>query len=183
MDVGVYLLLGIALVGGLFYVLTQITARQRRLNAEITRLEQLAAEVSMNAEAILERVDERIDRLNQLAAQVEVQAVSRLLSSEDSLPAPEAVATEPVALPAATPKRKRSQKNRPAAEQPEAGQLVSPQPAAEEPGPAQRYQEVRMAVWAMADEGKDAIAIAQALSLPRGEVELLINLRSRKVNA
>jgi hypothetical protein len=38
----VYLLLGVAFMGGLFWALTQITARQRKLNAELARLERLA---------------------------------------------------------------------------------------------------------------------------------------------
>lgn len=143
----VYLLLGLALMGGLFYALTQITARQRRLNAELTRLERLAAEVSMNAEAIFEQVDERMGRLDDLVksaqGRVDVSAVAPQVQKETPAQAP-----------------------------------TLPPPTS-----MQKYQEVRAAVWTLADRGDDPITIAQALGIPRGEVQLMLNIRGRKVTA
>ncbi len=164
----IYLLLGVGLMGGLFYALTQITARQRRLTAELTRLERLAAEVSMNAEAVLERVDERMEQLTAMLAQVSsaVEA-AQAAAAQPPAPAPApAVAAEPK-------KRKRAPKV----------EAQPPAPEANEPTSIQRYQQVRSAVWAMADEGKELGEIAQALSIPRGEAELMLNLRGRKVRA
>lgn len=89
----IYLIGGLMLCGGLFWVLTQITARQRRLNSELTRLERLAAEVAMTAEAVLERVDERVLRLEEMAAKLEREMAVA--------PAP-AAAPAPVASPALT---------------------------------------------------------------------------------
>ena len=48
-----YLLLGLAAIGALAFAFYQVTARQRRLMAELTRLERLTAEVVMSAEAVL----------------------------------------------------------------------------------------------------------------------------------
>lgn len=177
-----YLVLGLGLVAGLYYALTQITARQRRLNAELTRLERLAAEVAMNAEAILEQVDERIDRLNQIAAAVEATAAAARAAVEAAAQAP-LTATAPVApgaqaapeapaAPAAvesrpTPKKRRTPKE----------PATSPEPL------TAKYQELRSAVFALADEGKEVGEIAQKLGVPRGEVQLILNLRGRKVTA
>lgn len=151
----VYLFLGLALMAGLFYALTQITARQRRLNAELTRLERLAAEVAMNAEAILERVDERLDRLNaRVAAAKSIEPPTGRLVPES-----------PAAAPA------------PAVEQVQ--ETAAPSP----PTSIQRYQEARNSVWTLADRGLDPSGIARVVGIPRGEVQLLLNLRGRRVTA
>jgi hypothetical protein len=165
-------------MGGLFWALTQITARQRKLNAELARLERLAAEVALNAEAILDRVDERADRLNELMARAEARVAEAVAVQ------PPAPVEAPVEAPAgeAPPKKKRTRKApAPAAES------VEPKPEPEavtnSPTPIAKYQELRGAVWAMADQGKSPSDIAQALNVPRGEVQLLLNLRAKKVTA
>ncbi|HYF93940.1 MAG TPA: hypothetical protein VD969_17130 [Symbiobacteriaceae bacterium] len=163
----VYLLLGVAFMGGLFYALMQITARQRRLNAEMTRLERLAAEVSLNAEAILDRVDERVDRLNDLLARAEA-AVAAVPE-----PAAPEVAPTPVAEEEA-PKKKRTRKPKEAA----GSEAATPAPTSIE-----KYQKLRDAVRTLSDQGKDPSDIAQELGIPRGEVLLLLNLRAKKVTA
>lgn len=178
----IYLLLGLGLVAGLYYALTQITARQRRLNAELTRLERLAAEVAMNAEAILERVDERIERLEALAAEVEAKVnAARAAVEPQPLPAPEEAPVVPAAQPAAeeAPSKPKRQRSKTAG----AAQPEPPAPASAEPKAQPNYQERRAAVFAMADEGKEIGEIAQALGIPRGEVQLMLNLRGRKVTA
>lgn len=157
----IYLVLGLAVVAGLYYILTQITARQRRVNAELTRLERLSAEVAMNAEAVLERVDERIDRLNALVVEVEVR-----MAKAPPAPMPEA---EPVVEPEREPER-------------EPEPVAAPEEAAATPA-RRDYQEARTSVWALADQGKGAGEIATLLDMPRGEVMLLLNLRGRKVTA
>jgi len=153
----IYLMLGLAFMGGLFWALMQITARQRRLTAELTRLERLAAEVSLNAEAILDRVDERADRLNELLERAEA-AVARVPAEAPPAPvapAPSVVIPEPVVA-----------------------QDVPPAPTSIE-----KYQKLRDAARALADRGKSPSEIAHELEIPRGEVLLLLNLRSKKVTA
>ncbi|HWI63612.1 MAG TPA: hypothetical protein VNT75_17395 [Symbiobacteriaceae bacterium] len=160
----VYLVLGLAFMGGLFYALMQITARQRRLTAELTRLERLAAEVSMNAEAILDRVDERTHRLHELMERAEAR-VAAAVAAPVPVAAPAPVATPaPVVTPAAV------------AAPPEPEELP-------EPTSMQKYQGMRTAVWHLADKGKNPSDIAQELGIPRGEVLLLLNLRTKKVTA
>jgi hypothetical protein len=174
----VYLLLGVAFMGGLFWALTQITARQRKLNAELARLERLAAEVALNAEAILDRVDDRADRLNELMTRAEARVAEAVAVQTPPPPVVEAPAP---AAEAAPPKKKRTRK----AAAPAPAAEVSPEPEAgtNPPTPIAKYQELRGAVWTMADQGKSPTDIAQALNVPRGEVQLLLNLRAKKVTA
>src|SRR5690606_13604207 len=73
-----YVLLALAVVGALAYAVHQVTVRQRRILAEITRLERLTAEVTMSAEALLDEIDERMARLRDLAAQLEKRAAAEL---------------------------------------------------------------------------------------------------------
>lgn len=201
----VYCLLGLAGVGGLCWISLRIAARQQKLTAELTRLERLAAEVTLHAEAILERVDDRTDRLHKLLAAVEsraealaepaAQAAAPAVTETAPVPAmasPEAAAESP-----APKKRGRRKKETqaaptdPPAPEP-ATPLVTAEPAApsvtSEPPPSgatsiQRYQALRNDVWKLADNGLDAGAIAQELNVPRGEIQLLLNLRSRKFTA
>lgn len=202
----IYLLLGLGVVAGLYYALTQLMARQRQLNAELTRLERLAAEVAMNAEAILEHVDERIDRLAEISAEVEAKAEATLSLIEAAVHAEKAHRTQAAPKPneagqsgfrdePAPANWQGKQAQRPAAQTPslelteEGAPDVPPAPTEEAAGPdlssapLQRYQETRSAVFALADQGKTAVEIAQALGVPRGEVQLLLNLRNRKVTA
>lgn len=171
----VYLLLGLGVVGALYYAVTQITVRQRKLDADMTRLERLAAEVAMNAEAILERVDERIEQLERLSAELEARAAQMQ-------------ASPPVPLAEAAPAKPR--RSRPRQSAARAAQDAAPVPAAESPAspgkpsqPKPNYAEIRARVYAMADAGHDALDIAQALGIPRGEVQLILNLRGAKMNA
>ena len=147
---GAYLVLGLIALGGLLYLLSQITLRQRSLHAELTRLERLAAEVVMGAEAVLDRVDERAQRLQHLLAAVEARA-----KAEGVAPAP-----APDPAPDSAPERQA-------------------QPASA-PTSLQRYQQIRAAVWALAEQGKGQAEIARALALPTGEIQLMLNLRGRK---
>jgi len=88
----------------------------------------------------------------------------------------------PEAPPAGEAKPGRARKGRArtgkarAADRPAAGDGDAEGPAAAE----DRYADLRQAVWRLADEGKDAVAIAEALGVPRGEVLLMLNLRGRK---
>jgi hypothetical protein len=184
MQAALYLLIGLAVMGGLFWLLMQITARQRRLDAELTRLERLAAEVAMNAEALLEQVDERMDQLHDLLAVVEAKAAPR-----EAVPR-EAAPREATPAPGKRGRRRKQKEAKPAPPEPSAAAQAAgateaaPEPAPDRPGaPGQKYQELRPAVWALADQGKDPGAIAQELGIPRGEVILMLNLRSRKVTA
>jgi hypothetical protein len=170
-----YLLLGLALMGGLLWALTQITARQRRLDAELTRLEQLSAEVTMNAEAVLERVDERIEQLTQLLAQLEARAQVAAAEQQEPGPAPPA----PEGEQAPPPRKRRGRSAKARSVEVEVG--AAPESGHPAPTPAQRYQELRARVSALADQGKSPAQIAQELGIPRGEVELMLNLRVKQV--
>ena len=63
METFLYLVLALAAVGALAYAVYQVTVRQQRMLAEITRLERLTAEVTMSAEALLDEIDQRMARL------------------------------------------------------------------------------------------------------------------------
>ncbi|MFZ5814015.1 MAG: hypothetical protein ACOY93_01755 [Bacillota bacterium] len=183
MHAAVYLLLGLAIIGALVYALMQVNARQQRLHAELTRLERLAAEVTMNAEAVLDQVDQRIERLAQLAASMEARVES---APSEPPPAP--------APPKQTGRRKGGSKPegrkgpQAATAVPEVAAAVQPEPAAapvapaEQPAKPPRYSDLRQAVFALADQGKSPLEIAEALSVPRGEIQLILNLRGRKVS-
>lgn len=168
----IYLLLGLGVVGALYYAVMQITVRQRRLDAEMTRLERLAAEVAMSAEAILERVDERIDYLEKLSAALEARAAQ----------------IQPPPAEGERPRPKRTRSRQAGARAAQAAETSGPagQPAAEPESPEEagrNYAEIRTRVYAMADAGHDELEIARALGIPRGEVQLILNLRSAKMNA
>jgi len=192
----IYLFLGLATIGAMCWVLMQLTARQRRLNAELTRLERLSAEVSMNAEAILDRVDERMDRLTQMVDQVEgrvAQAAVAMPQTEPVVaphPAVEPVMPEPSKPVAAEvqpappePKKRGRPRKNPPPEAPAQHAAVAHKPDVPPPASMPRYQEVRSAVWSHSDKGLTATEIAQQVGIPRGEVLLLLNLRSQKVTA
>lgn len=189
MEVIIYLLLGLATLGGLFWLLTQITARQRRVNAELTRLERLAAEVAMNAEAVLEQVEDRIEHLQKLANEVEAKivleaTVSPTAVSVDGGPiqpaelAPvqaaarlQAVPT-PIAAQVSVPDRAPAPRKR--------GRPRKVQPPVEALGSQGRYQALRAQVVSLAGQEMDAAAIGRQLGMPRGEVQLILNLLTKK---
>lgn len=206
MDAVIYLLLGLAVIGAMAYALWQVNARQQRLNAELTRLERLTAEVAMSAEAVLEQVDQRIDRLTKLAADVEarierlsVQQVATDQKAEpgvDPTPKKEPVRSRvraggkpggPVPR-AADQNAERKTVSQPAsASVPEHTLEPTPLPIetaepATSKSPADRYSHLRQGVYQLADQGKSLPEIAEALSIPRGEVQLMLNLRNRKVS-
>lgn len=181
MEMGLYLLLGLAVIGALFYVLMQITARQNRLNAEMARLERLSAEVFMHAEAVLDQVDERVAELRRLATEPEPAPrldvkVADAVRPADLIPVAKAAEPEPEPEP-----------------KPEPMPYVQPEPvppvhpmvqapvadAAEVGGTAS----VRERVVRLADSGLDAAAIAHEVGLPRGEVQLILQLHRRKLMA
>lgn len=178
MEVVIYLLLGLAAMGGLFWLLTQITDRQRRVNAELTRLERLAAEVSMNAEAVMEHVDERIEQLQRLAGEVEakmalVAAQSAMGQATPLEPTPlqvgPTVEVSPVPIVSQAPApRKR-------------GRPRKVQPPVEAPTSLGRYQALRAQVVSLAGQQMDAAAISKQLGMPRGEVQLILNLLTKKL--
>lgn len=204
MDVLLYLLIGLGVMGGLYWTLNQITRRQRKVDQDLRRLEELTAEVTLNAGAVLEQADDRIALLQELLQAVELKAAEEpaptVAESEKKAPAPAPASADrpkdssveaatpvdvaPAAL--ATPLSSVS----PAEPGPAA--TPGPAPAASEPVPAepaapisslQRYQALRSAVWALADQGLDPVAIAKKLGVPRGEVQLMLSLRSRRVTA
>lgn len=219
METFLYLVLALAVIGALAYALYQVTVRQQRMLAEITRLERLTAEVTISAEALLDEIDQRMARLNQLAAQLEIRMIAEAQAQAEEAAGGE-TQTEPGAAPA-PPKPKRARRARtgfrsqaPATEtspnqssadqSPEsverntapvqpaelAGRSEAIEPASVEPPqppqaelpetPADRYGDLRQAVWRLADDGRDAVEIAETLGVPRGEVLLLLNLRGRK---
>jgi len=238
----VYVLLALAAVGALAYAVYQVTVRQQRILAEINRLEQLTAEVTMSAEALLDEIDERMARLNDLAAELEIRAVAEVQAKarakaqtgaqalDEGRPRAQAQAQtealeegrarvltqaqageqEQVRRQAGTPAQAQTKKpthEKPQQDEARAQRMSEPEPAAEpEPAsqkpkrgrrtrtesqttaveapqaqtPADRYGDLRQAVWRLADEGKTAVEIAEALGVPRGEVLLMLNLRGKK---
>jgi len=202
METVAYLLLALAVIGALAYALYQVNARQKRLMAELTRLERLTAEVTMSAEALLDEVDQRAQRLSQLAAELEQKAVRQVQAppSEAHISAAGSPAAEPAALgtvsagpshvepaatefPAAEPRPEwvsrpggEAKSAEPLPGRPDSGAAAPVQ----FPAPSDRYRDLRQVVWRLADEGRDAVEIAEALGVPRGEVMLLLNLRGKK---
>jgi hypothetical protein len=169
----VYLMLGVALVGALYWLLVRLNNRQRQVQAELARLEQLAAEVTLQAEGIFDQVDARLAELAKLtqAFEAKVQAAAAAAPAAEVFPQ-----ATPAAAPEPAPKKRRG---RPKKEQPAPEASEAPEAAV----PAARYETLRPRVWALADQGQSAEEIAQAVGLPRGEVHLLLNLRSRQVTA
>lgn len=118
----VYLLMGLAFVGAMLFLLQQITVRQQRVSAEMARLEQLAADVAMTTEAVLDRIEQRGERLKALADRIEAQAqqveaekqTAPGVKEEAAAPTPEAPKAEaqkpdaPAAPVEAPTKRKRT---------------------------------------------------------------------------
>lgn len=213
MQTVLYVLLALVAIGALAYAFYQVTVRQQRMLAEITRLERLTAEVTMSAEALLDEIDQRMARLNELAAQMEIRMVADLQAEAQAQvkaqPEDRAVAQEvsgrahehermtqpgsktepepgaepePEATPAPQkPKRARragaGSRSRAAAGQPSPDSQETQEAPPQDAG--DRYGSVRDAVYRLADEGKGVLEIAEALQLPRGEVQLMLNLRGR----
>jgi uncharacterized protein YciI len=176
-----YLLLGFLLVGALYWVLIRITARQRQLQADLARLEELSAEVTLHAEGIFDQVDGRLARLTAVMGALEAKAAAA------AQPVVAAGPVEPAAAAPAPAKRRGRPKK---AAHPEAAAQPTPAPVPAEPVQPQpevtsvaRYQALRPQVWALADQGRPVDAIAHELGLPRGEVQLLLNLRTRQITA
>lgn len=141
-----YILLGLAGVAGACWAVWQAILRQRRLDADLTRLERLAAEVSMHAEAVLDRADERIARLEEL------------------LRAAEAFRLAPLQVQPAVP--------------------VEPPPAAAElPSEPAAVPGLRDQALTLAQQGMPVAEIAATLGIPRGEVQLILNLKKPKSTA
>lgn len=147
-----YLLTGMGAVGGLLWSLTRVTDRHRRLQAELTRLERLSAEVTMHAEAVLDRVDERIAELQRLAEAVQVPAVTHV------------AAPEPTPAPA----------------EPQAASPAEPEEEPATPVSMDRYKHLQAQVLALSAQGMSEADIARELGVPRGEVQLMLRLRHRK---
>ncbi len=186
-----YLLLGLAAIGALAFAFYQVTARQRRLMAELTRLERLTAEVVMSAEAVLDEVDQRVAELKRLA---DALASAPGEGRAGSTPSDRASAEteEPTPTPTQTAAQMPPQElpETPAQTPVQAATRAPAQKPAEEPAgsvpqhgdadrSADRYTAAREAVYRLTDEGKSPVEIAEALGLPRGEVQLILNLRGR----
>lgn len=217
-----YLLLGLAVVGALFYALTQVNRRQQRLHAELTRLERLSAEVTINAEAVLEQVDQRIEQLEALSLRLEeraqqlyegrVEQATRPLpdrprpheapaplgssspdalaaSFEEALQAARALSGQLAPPASQEPPTPESHLHPTAESQPlpaaesadlEAELELPPEPASPVT-PADRYAALRQSVYELSKEGKSPLEIAEALAIPRGEVQLILNLKGKKL--
>lgn len=221
METFLYLVLALAVVGVLAYAVYQVTVRQQRILAEITRLERLTAEVTMSAEALLDEIDERMARLNDLAAQLEIRAVAEVQAQAQSqskakartgpqavpqearyaAEAPSQQQAQTQATPVPAQEEAQAQAQRPPAEaeparqKPKRGGRVrtgakttasevqttaEPETETQPLAPADRYGDLRQAVWRLADEGWNAVEIAETLGVPRGEVLLMLNLRGKK---
>lgn len=184
-----YLLLGLAAIGALAFAFYQVTARQRRLMAELTRLERLTAEVVMSAEAVLDEVDQRVAELKRLAdalasAPGEGRAGSTpsdRASAETEEPTPTQTAAQmpPQELPEMPAQTPIQAATRAPAQKPAQEPAGSVPQHGDADGSADRYTAAREAVYRLADEGKSPVEIAEALGFPRGEVQLILNLRGR----
>lgn len=184
-----YLLLGLAAIGALAFAFYQVTARQRRLMAELTRLERLTAEVVMSAEAVLDEVDQRVAELKRLAdalasAPGEGRAGSTLsgrASAETEEPTPTQTAAQmpPQELPEMPAQTPIQAATRAPAQKPAQEPAGSVPQHGDADRSADRYTAAREAVYRLADEGKSPVEIAEALGFPRGEVQLILNLRGR----
>jgi type IV secretory pathway VirB10-like protein len=156
-------------VGGLLWTLSRFTNRHRQLQAELTRLERLSAEVAMHAEAVLDQVDERIAELQRLAALTQAPAPvpaepkAEVPAQLPAQPSAQAVVQAPVQAPAPAPA-------------PPAPTVVA---APTEPA-GDRYQRLQAEVLALAARGKSESDIARELGVPRGEVQLMLRLRHTK---
>ncbi|MDF2627630.1 MAG: hypothetical protein K0R39_1461 [Symbiobacteriaceae bacterium] len=164
----IYLAAGLAAIGLLCWLLYQASLRHRRLQAELVRLERLAAEVTLHAEQVLDQVDERTHELQELvrSASVQVTAAAQAAAMAQADPAATARVPAPVALSA------------PVAP-------VAPGAPGAPPAPAEpdRYNDLRTQVISLAGRGVAASQIAQMLGLPRGEVSLILNLSKKKATA
>ena len=172
-----YLIAGLLGIAALCWVLYQANLRHRRLQAELLRLDRLAAEVTLHAEAVLDQVDERTAQLQKLleAASAQVAAATGVASAPTPTPVP---APAPGSAPAPAPGYAPAPATAPAPAPPPA-QAV--QPADE--NDSLRYSELRTKVAALAEGGIPVAQIAQMLGVPRGEVSLILNLQKKKASA
>jgi hypothetical protein len=174
-----YLIAGLLGIAALCWMLYQANLRHRRLQAELLRLDRLAAEVTLHAEAVLDQVDERTAQLQKLldAATAQVAAATGVASAPAPTPVP-ARAPAPAPGYAPAPALARAMAPAPSPEPPPA-QAV--QPADE--NDSLRYSELRTKVAALAEGGIPVAQIAQMLGVPRGEVSLILNLQKKKASA
>lgn len=165
----VYLMAGLTGIAALCWLLYQANLRHRRLQAELTRLDRLAAEVTLHAEAVLDQVDERIAQLQKLMDVASAQVAAAAAAA--AAPAPAARHTAAPVLPPPSAYR-------PAPEPPPA-----PAPQPPQDSDPLRYSELRTQVAALAEQGVAVGQIAQTLGIPRGEVSLILNLNKKKASA
>lgn len=189
-----YLIAGLLGIAALCWILYQANLRHRRVQAELLRLDRLAAEVTLHAEAVLDQVDERIAQLQKLmdAASAQVAAAASAPTptpAPTSIPAPTpapAAAPRHTAPPAASPAASPYSAYRPLPEPAPAPAPAAAQPAAAAPqaeADPPRSSELREQVVALAEGGSTVAQIAQALGIPRGEVGLILNLNKKKASA
>jgi hypothetical protein len=160
----------------------------------LVRLEQVAREVNAELdtkftrlECVVRDADDRIARLQHLLAQVSAEtSQGPELKTQDSARSESAITTPPPVKAASVSKRStvdQSRQHRRAVNSTEnSGQSDERAPAGSEAsGARQRPTDPhRQRVYDMFDAGRPLIQIAEALDLPLGEVELILNLREMK---
>jgi hypothetical protein len=163
-----YLIAGLLGIAALCWALYQANLRHRRVQAELLRLDRLAAEVTLHAEAVLDQVDERTAQLQKLleAASAQVAAAAGVASASAPTPTP---APAPAPAPGYAP----------------TAPTPAPAPAVQpvDENDSLRYGELRTKVAALAEGGTPVAQIAQMLGVPRGEVSLILNLHKKKASA
>jgi len=143
-------------------LLVQLEEVSRRVSAQVdTRFAKL--------EAVIREADERIARLEQLFAD---SAPRKAAPHRPTALQADATPRDGVASADSTPQESGTQE----VTMPRGAQSTASSSCV---GPG-TYQQRRQRVYEMADAGASAIVIADALQMPLGEVELLLNLRNFK---